>query len=221
MMSTISPFVNPMRLFTVRALASLEPPQTQTEMREYRTALRTTLEAGGVEMAEVVDQPTASFSDGSRHALLVWYDVPCDALALFAPPLELIDAVTESALLLLNGCVMTNLASVPIEDVDAAARLMALMSVGADDARDLHARFIAPNRHRYDSDLTAPTVSDLEALWRRIFPFYVGGTNAPPNAIDVWITRAYAFGTGDVERTVYELGVNDETDRGAIPSCPP
>jgi hypothetical protein len=42
---------------------------------------------------------------------------------------------------------------------------MALMSVGGDDAHDLHARFIAPQSHRYDEDFTPPSPEDLEELW--------------------------------------------------------
>lgn len=201
MMSMISPFVNPMRVFAVRALASLgQPAENEAGLEKYRTALRTTLAAAGIEMENVVEQPSVSFSKTKHHALIVWYDVPCDALRLFAPPLGLLDDTTRSALDLLNGSITTDLDAVPIEDVDAVARLMALMSVGGDDAEDLHARIIAPRLDRYDEAFTPPSVSDLEELWRRIFPYYFGGTSTPPTELDAWIARAYAFGVGHVER---------------------
>ena len=201
MMSMISPFVNPMRVFAVRAIASLgQPVEDKAGMKKFRTALRTTLEAAGIDMENVAPQPTVSFSGTRPHAVIVWYDVPCDALRLFAPPLALIDETTERALDLLNGSVTTDMDLAPIEDVDAVTRLMALMSVGGDDAEDLHARFIAPRLHRYDEEFTPPSVGDLEELWRRIFPYYFGGTSTPPTTLDAWIGRAWAFGVGHVER---------------------
>jgi len=200
MMSVLSPFVNPMRVFAVRALASLDAPDDQAEMKKYRNALRTTLEAAEVDMSNVARQPRVSFSGTEHHALIVWYDIPCDALRLFAPPLKLIDETTERALDLLNGSVTTDLDAIPIEDVDAAARLMALMSVGGEDAADLHARFIEPHVGRYDAEFTPPSVEDLEELWSSIFPYYIGGTSTPPTAMDAWIARAWAFAVGHVER---------------------
>jgi len=201
MMSMFSPFVNPMRVVAVRAIASLgQPAENQAAMKRYRTALRTTLAAAEIDVENVVEQPRVSFARGKRHALIVWYDVPCDALRLFAPPLELIDETTRLALELLNGSVTTDLDAVPIEDVDAIARMMALMSVGGDDAADLHARFVAPRLHRYGDDFTPPSVDDFDELWRRIFPHYIGGTSTPPTQLDAWISRAYAFGVGHVER---------------------
>jgi hypothetical protein len=200
MMSMASPFATPIHAFAVRALASLAPPDGEAAMRRHRTAVRTILEAAGVEMGFVLQQPRASFSRTKHHALVVWHDVPCDALRLFVPPLELIDETTESALLLLNGSFTSRLDEIPIEDVDALTRLMALMSAGAGDAADLHARFIAPNAERYDEELSPPDVAELEQLWGRFFPFYVGGTSTPPSVLDLWIARVYAFGVGLVER---------------------
>ncbi len=201
MMSMMAPSLNPVRLFAVRAIASLgQPAETRDGMSSHRTALRTTLAATGIVTDNIVPQPTASFTGTKHHALIVWYDVPCDALRLFAPPLRLIDETTERALDLVNGSVTTDLDLAPIEDVDAAARLMALMSVGGDDPADLHARFIEPQLHRYDEDFTPPSVEDLQALWRRIFPYYFGGTSTPPTTLDAWIARTWAFGVGHVER---------------------
>jgi hypothetical protein len=200
-MSMMAPVLNPVRLFAVRALASLgQPVETRAGMSTFRTALRTTLAAAGVDTDNIVSQPSVSFTGTKHHALIVWYDVPCDALRLFAPPLRLIDETSARALDLLNGSVTTDLDLAPIEDVDAAARLMALMSVGGDDPADLHARFIEPQLHRYDEDFTPPSVTDLGELWRRIFPYYFGGTSTPPTALDAWIARAWAFGVGHVER---------------------
>ncbi len=200
MTSMLSPSLNPICFFALRAIASLHAPEGQVEMRNYRTALRSTLQAAGVDMGQVLVQARASFVGTKQHALIVWYDVPCDALRLFAPPVELLDETTESALLLLEGTVATDLEALPIEDVDAVARMMALMGVGAEDAGELRARFVAPHLHRYDEEFTPPSVAELEGLWKRISPYYVGGTSAPPIALDVWIARAYAFGVGHVER---------------------
>ena len=201
MMSLVSPFLNPMRVFSVRAIASLgQPADSQAALRKYRTALLATLGASGIDMENVIEQPSVSFLRTKPHALIVWYDVPCDALRLFAPPLEVIDDTTGGALVLLNGSVTTDLDTVPIEDVDAITRMMALMSVGGDDAADLHARFIAPRLDRYDEDFSPPSVEDLDELWRRNCPYYFGGTSTPPSELDVWVARASAFGVGHVER---------------------
>ncbi|MBN9163467.1 MAG: hypothetical protein BGO98_31690 [Myxococcales bacterium 68-20] len=200
MTSMLSPSLNPMCFFALRAIASLHAPEGQAEMRKYRTALRSTLEAAGIDMGHVLPQACASFAGTKQHALIVWYDVACDALRLFAPPVDLLDETTESALLLLDGTVATDLDALPIEDVDAVARMMALMGVGAEDAGELRAHFVAPHLHRYDEEFTPPSVAELEGLWKRIFPHYIGGTSAPPIALDVWIARAYAFGVAHVER---------------------
>jgi hypothetical protein len=192
--------LNPMHLFAIRSLATIGSATTKAGLMRYRTAVCTVLEAAGLDMANVTPQPTASFSDTEHHALVVWYDVPCDALRLFAPPCRLIDETTENALSLLDGSITTELDTIPIEDVDAVARMMALMSVGGDDADDLHARFIEPHAYRYDDDFTAPSAADLEELWGRLFPYYFGGTSAAPGPVNAWISRAYAFGVAHVER---------------------
>ncbi len=191
--------MNPMRVFAVRSIASLgQPNDSAAALKKLRTAFRTVLAAADVDTSNIVPQPSASFSETKHHALIVWYDEPCEALRLFAPPLDLLDETTVMALDLLQGTVTMNLDSVPIEDADAVTRLMALMSVGGDDAADVHARFVRPRIHRYDEDFTPPSVEDLAELWGKIFPYYVGGTSAAPTELDVWFARVYAFGVGYV-----------------------
>lgn len=188
---------NPFFILAVRSLASVEEPKrTKAALQRFRTAVWTTLAAAGVDMTGVLERPTQAFEDASRHALVVWYDVAAGALRLFAPRLDVLDSTSESALKLLNGSIVMDLAATPIEDVDATARVMSLMSVGGEDAADVHSRFIAPFVDRYDDSFTPPSVDDLGAVWGRIFPFYFGGDKYPPGPCDVWIDRVYAFGVG-------------------------
>jgi len=188
----------PFFILAVRSLASLdEPERTKTALKRFRTAVWTTLAAAGVDMTGVLEQTTQPFEDASRHhALVVWYDVAAGALRLFAPRLDVLDPTSEQALKLISGSIVMDLSKTPIEDVDATARVMSLMSVGGEDAADVHSRFIAPHVDRYDDDFAPQTVADLEAVWGRMFPFYFGGDKYPPKPCDVWIDRVYAFGVG-------------------------
>lgn len=186
-----------MTSFAVPAVASLAVPKTKKQMELYRTALCTTLTAAGLDM-DGVFEPALPFSS-PKHSLLVWHDVNCDALRLFAPPVAVLDDTTTRALDLLNGHRIADLHAAPIEDVDAATRIMALMGAGGDDASELHARFVVPQLHRYDDDFTPPDVSDLAELWNRVYEHYIGGTNFAPTELDAWIAKAYAFGIGLVD----------------------
>lgn len=187
--------VDPMRVMAVRGLASLEPPKpTKAAIAKHRTAALTLLAAAGVDTTNVLAKPTVSFAETVHHVLVVWYDVAAGVLRLFAPPP--LDDTSMKALELLNGSIVLDLAHTPIEDVDATARVMALMSVGGDDAEDLYARFIEPHCRRYDADFPPPCIADFEELWGGMFRYYVGGSNAQPTACDVWIDRVYAFGVG-------------------------
>lgn len=183
-----------MNAFAVSAVAGLAVPKTKREMELYRTAICTTLGAAGLDM-DGIAEPDAPFKS-PKHALLVWHDVNCDAIRLFAPPVDTLDDTSTQALDLLNGSRISNLDAVPIEDLDAATRIMALMGAGGDDAGELYARFVAPHLHRYDDEFTPPDADDLAELWNQVYAYYIGGTNFAPTELDAWIAKAYAFGIG-------------------------
>lgn len=185
--------VNPIHVFAVRALASLETPETKAEMLRHRSALRVTLEAAGVDMSNLSQKPGASFTETHHHALVCWYDMTSDALRLFAPGLHRIDETTEQALALLDGTIIGDWEDHPIEDVDAAIRLMALLGTGGETAAELHANHVAPNADRWDEDFEAPSATELEELWCTWRQWYLGGSGAVPNDVDVWVARTYAF----------------------------
>lgn len=191
-------FVNPMRVFAVRGVASLDVPETDAEKKRLRTALRTVLAAADVDTDRMGAKATLSNKEYAEHTIIVWYDVACDALRVFAPTTRMIDDTTASALELLNGSVHADLTTLPIEDLDAVVRVLALMSGGGEDARDLHARVVVPNLNRYDEDFVPPTVEELEEMWGVWFQQYAGGTSSALAPIEAWISRAYAFGTGAV-----------------------
>lgn len=192
----MSRLVNPMRVFAVQGVASLAVPRTDAEKKKLRTALLTVLGAADLDTDGIGDKPTASNKEFAEHTLVLWYDVDADALRLFAPTPKVIDETTTRALDLLHGSVHADLRALPIEDLDAVARVLALMSAGGSDAADLHARLVAPNLGRYDDDFVPPTPADLAALWGIWWPYYLGGTSVKPGPVEAWITRAYAFGSG-------------------------
>lgn len=189
---------SPLRGFAVRAVASLDAPDTKAGRKKLRTALLTTLSAAGIDVSRMGKQATASAEEFADHTLLVWFDVACDALRIFAPTENAIDDTTAKALELLNGSVILDWSSLPVEDLDAAVRVLARMKGAGVDAEDLHARLVAPNLHMWDEAFTAPDVSELEELWGTWFRYYVGGDGAPPVAIEAWIARAFAFGSGAI-----------------------
>lgn len=191
---SITPSVHPFRLFAIRSLASLDTPETRAEMLRHRGAFTVTLAAAGVNMGRVKAKPSASFTDTYHHVLICWYDVTLDAFRLFAPSERRIDELTEGALALLDGSIHSDLDAAPIEDVDAAVRLMALMGVGGSTVEELYESVVSRNLHRYDDDFTPPSLDDLAALWATLQPYYWGGTSAAPSDLDVWVARTYAFG---------------------------
>lgn len=191
----VDPSVNPLRVFAVRSLASLDvPDEAMAEMQRHRTALLTVLSAAGVDVARIAKKASASFSEDERHVLVAWYDIGANQLRLFAPPRHLVDETTERAMDLLAGNVIPDLDAVPIEDADACIRLMALLSVGGESPEELHERFVAPREDLYDDDFVAPEVADLAALWGQFMRHYVGGTNAAPFDIEPWLAQTFAFG---------------------------
>lgn len=184
----------PTRVFAVRALSSLETPETKADMLRHRSAFTVTLEAAGVDMSNLRAKPSASYKETYHHALLCWYDMTADELRLFAPGAHKLDETTESALSLLDGVIIGDWEDHEIEEVDAAIRLMALMGTGGATAAELHANHVVPNLARYDEDFTPPDLDDLESMWCQLRPYYLGGTSAVPNDLDVWVDRTYAFG---------------------------
>ena len=216
MLPSIPSFALPtLSAFAVRAIASLDVPSTNAPKKRLRTALVTTLEAAGVETEGFGSGPKVANADFHEHRLVVWYDVACDALRVFAPSEAAVDETTALALDLLQGEVHVDLARLPIEDLDAVVRVLALMSAAGDDAADLHAALVAPNAHRYDDDFVAPTAEDLEALWGTWARYYVGGSSAPLGRVNAWIARAHAFGTGPLPAArpsgTQPVGENDRT----------
>lgn len=190
---------NPLHMFAVRGLASLAAPEKPAKgaLAKLRTATLTTLAAAGLDTSHFLPQAKADFATSRHHMLIVWNDVAAGTLRLFAPPATLLDDTSLSALDLLHGQMVLDLDSIPIEDVDATARVMSLMSVGGDDAADVHARFIGPHLGRYADDFPAPTVEDFEELWGVLFKWYIGGNSHPPtDPVDAWLDRVYAFGVG-------------------------
>lgn len=186
--------VNPLAVFAVRSLASLEQPATKAEMLRHRSALRVTLEAAGVDMSNLAKKPAAPFADAPPHALLCWYDQTSNVFRLFLLEVDEIDETTGMALDLLNGTMVGRADGHPIEDLDAAIRLMALFGAGGATAEELYENHVAPNLDRWDDEFTAPDADDLEELWCSWRKKYIGGTVNGPDDIEVWIARTYAFG---------------------------
>lgn len=185
---------NPIHTFAVRALSSLETPDTRAELLRHRSAFTVTLEAAGVDMSNLSKKPSTKFDETNQHALICWYDMTSDVLRLFAASLHEIDDTTKDALALLDGTIFGDWNDHPIEDVDAAIRLMAFLGTGGMTAAELHARHVVPNARRYDDDFTPPDVDDLEAFWCTFRPYYLGGTTQAPDDLDVWVGCTYAFG---------------------------
>jgi hypothetical protein len=181
--------VNPMFVFAVRGLASLESAEKKAEMLRHRSAFRVTLEAAGVDLSRLADKPRGT----ERGSLVCWYDMTGEALRLFFVGDDDLDDTTAQALELLNGTIVGDWENHPIEDVDASIRLMALMGTGGATAAELYEKHVVPNADRYDDDFTAPTVEDLEELWCTWRAHYRGGSTAAPDDIDAWIMRTYAF----------------------------
>lgn len=48
----------------------------------------------------------------------------------------------------------------------------------------------------------APSLADLEELWRKVYEHYIGGTSMQLRTTDFWITRVYAYGIGMYEPPV-------------------
>lgn len=193
MNAAASPFnqINPMYVFAVRGLASLDRPKKKTEMLQHRSACRVTLEAAGVDLSSFGPKPP---SKAPRGAFVVWYDMTSVALRLFFVSDDDLDETTEQALELLNGMIIGDWERHPIEDVDASIRLMALMGTGGMTAAELYARHVVPNLERYDEDFTAPTPEDLEEMWCTWREHYIGGSTAAPDDLDAWVSRTFAFG---------------------------
>ena len=187
--------VNPQHVIAINAIAALEAPTSDAHKQRLRSTLISTLTSAGLDMTGLGQTATLPRTTYAEHTLVVWYDTTDDSLQLFAPTPKVLDATTAHALGLLNGMVHLDLRQLPIEDLDAVVRVLALTS-GATDAADLHARLVAPSLRRYDDGRGAPTVADLEALWGQWTRYYVGGTPHPAGTIEAWIARAYAFGTG-------------------------
>lgn len=181
--------VNPMFVFAVRGLASLEGAEKKTEMLRHRSAFRVTLEAAGVDLSNLAAKPRST----ARGSLVCWYDMTGEALRLFFVSDDDLDETTSQALELLNGAVIGDWENHPIEDVDASLRLMALMGTGGATAAALFEAHVVPNAGRYDDDFPCPTLEDLEELWCTWRAHYRGGTTAAPDDIDAWIMRTYAF----------------------------
>ena len=187
--------VNPQHVLAINAIAALEVPTSDAHKQRLRSTLITTLTSAGLDMAGLGQTATLPSTTYAEHTLVVWYDATDDSLQLFAPTPKVLDAATARALALLNGMVHMDLRQLPLEDLDAVVRVLALTS-GARDATDLHARLVAPSLRRYDATRVAPTVANLEALWGQWIRYYVGGTPHPAGTIEAWIARAFAFGTG-------------------------
>jgi hypothetical protein len=181
--------VNPMFVFAVRGLASLDRAQKKAEMLRHRSAFRVTLEAAGVDLSNLADEPRGA----ARGSLVCWYDMTGEALRLFFVSDDALDETTEQALELLSGTIIGDWENHPIEDVDASIRMMALMGTGGQTAEALFEAHVVPNADRYDDDFPAPTVEDLEELWCTWRAHYLGGSTAAPEDVDAWIMRTYAF----------------------------
>jgi hypothetical protein len=181
---------NPLFMFAVRGLASLEGADSKKEMLRHRSAFRVVLEAAGVDMSNLSAKPKAT----GRGSLVCWNDRTSNVLRLFFVSDDDLDETTEQALELLNGSIIGDWERHPSEDVDATIRMMALVGTGGMTAAELHARHVVPNADRYDDDFTAPSVEDLEELWCTWRAHYLGGTDPAPDDIDAWVMRTFAFG---------------------------
>lgn len=181
-------------MFALQGIATTEDAESKAEADRLRSAIRITLTAAGVDPSGLAARPRARFGDESAHrALIVLYDGSADAMRLFAPPIAEVDEPTRMALELLRGTFTSDPDVLPIEDVDALARVLCVLGA-AESVEALHASLIAPRLDAYDEDFTAPSVEDLAELWETLFPYYIGGTSFAPAPLDAWITRAYAFG---------------------------